>query len=779
MQPSLLSISADNRAPAFADCALVRLPARLAALEDAVEPDNDERRRKAGGLLPEDIRDDLGRGPHLDWFEQRRAEEAMARCREDEAPTIDHKPVVTLYDPLTGIEEVITQPLPESRRYRPTSRIDQWNAWRGKGDAVKAKMDIDIVVRALDKIVVEVKKEFKQIDKAVKKAAADEKAAADGEKPKRKRIETPEQKRGREVSMQNAACKANREQRARGKVAGRLDKFSLVKPKIIADRTYLTFEEAFRNAQGKGTALRSQLGIVGLELYNARLPKQCWFGRDKREVFDGSCLQRVFLLDEPYLVIAWWKVRSQLVVDLDRKWNTLAELRADIARKIGARLMPTLIPHRLDKDGRIDGAHLMWVLPPGSEVGIGGKSLTGPIRMFNMVQDALIAALQDIGADPGHENTAKTKNPLAPAFSVACCENFPTLQDFVDALPTVSVTRTEMKRRHRAMREAAGMEVSQSAYEWNTVRDIIRRLIQTAMHERDQEFVSALRAVSTPAYGEWLREKLLPEVRAALCIPPGQEFSDQLKSILHKQIRWRCSHRPSPNTRGYYGANRGRDRHLYTSYAYKGHGLVGAATAEDRRFQGLARKILAGEVTRANQREATIQMLIDQAQLFARIGGDVDDAAALTHFIILSGKRARSTVYNRINKGALARVQDASRYIAVGTTVKKPSPSIPVEQPAAPAVVVQTAPVDRVRPVVVESGTFVDLAEPPSSSQSSVRRRVAEPPVTGGTVRTSTCPSRPSTWLQCDGPPGHRSRTRAQHPVDVWPVVVSRVTEPA
>ena len=49
-----------------------------------------------------------------------------------------------------------------------------------------------------------------------------------------------------------------------------------------------------------------------------------------------------------------------------------------------------------------------------------------------MVQDALVAALMPIGADPGHENMAKTKNPLSPKFNVACTENFPTLADFVE-----------------------------------------------------------------------------------------------------------------------------------------------------------------------------------------------------------------------------------------------------------------------------------------------------------------------------------------------------------
>jgi hypothetical protein len=604
------------------------------------------------------IPSDLSSNPPLSWSEQFAAEEARARWREVTAPTIGHRPTVTLFDSF-GNERVITQPLDEHERWRVPKT---WDEFLAKSVDAKAAGGITALVRALDKFVTDAAREFKVHDKAVKKAIADRKGVP---KP-----ETEEQKRGREAAKEKAACKRRREQQARAKIAGRIDKFSTVREQVFADRTYMPFEEAFRNAKGQGVALRSELGIRSLQLYNARLPKGTWFGRDKREIYDGSCLQRVFLLDEPYLVICWWKVRGQLVVDLDRKWDTLAALRSDIVRLIGIRLMPALIVERRDAQGRIDGAHLIWVLPPGSEVGIGGKSRTAPIRTFNMVQDALVAALMPIGADPGHENMAKTKNPLSPKFNVACTENFPTLADFVAVLPTVSVTRTEMKRRYRVMREAAGEVISPSAFEWNTVRNIVRRLIGTALHERDQVFMSSLRQESSTVYGNWLREKLIPEVSATLGIPPNRELPASLSSILRKQVEWRCAHRPSPNTRIYTGANRGRDRALYTTYGYHRLGLTGAETFEERMGQGIARQRLAGEITRANQREACIQTMIDQARLFARTGGNVDDTSALIRFVLMSGKLGRSTVYKRIGD-SMDRVRDACRYIAREKRAKK------------------------------------------------------------------------------------------------------------
>ena len=381
MSAATTNIIEDSRASAFADdpvlprvdwhdhdpnlksefhSVFARHDARLAPLADV-----SEREPSLADLIPSD----LSSGPPLSWSEQRRLAEENARWREEQAPTIAHRPVVTLFDSY-GNERVITQPLAEHERWQPTSlpvdREERWRKFLVQNAAAKA---------------------------AAKKAAAAEREA-DADKssmPKRKARapklnETEDQRRAREAAVDRAKCTQRLAQQQLARVAGRLDKYSLIKKQIRADRTYLPFDESFRNEKGEGTALRSELNIRGLQLYNARLPKGAWFGYNKRSVWDGSCHQPVFLRDEPYLVIDWWNVRGQLIVDLDGTWDTLADLRTDIVRTIGVRLMPALIVYRLNKSGRMENPHLLWILPPGSEVGISGKSRAAPIRMFNMVR---------------------------------------------------------------------------------------------------------------------------------------------------------------------------------------------------------------------------------------------------------------------------------------------------------------------------------------------------------------------------------------------------------
>ncbi|MFX8824822.1 hypothetical protein ABTM64_19885, partial [Acinetobacter baumannii] len=93
-------------------------------------------------------------------------------------------------------------------------------------------------------------------------------------------------------------------------------------PRISSDRRRLPFKESFRNSSGIGTALRSRLGIRGLQLFSSRLPKEALVGWDKRGVFVGTTLMEpVFVRDMDYITIGWWTVRGQIVADLDKNFS--------------------------------------------------------------------------------------------------------------------------------------------------------------------------------------------------------------------------------------------------------------------------------------------------------------------------------------------------------------------------------------------------------------------------------------------------------------------------
>lgn len=589
--------------------------------------------------------------------------EAHRLCMEEFAPTIDHKRVVTLIDTY-GNERVITQPLAVSERFDPATIADlkkraNFEKWIHRN--ADAKQDrvmtswMEFVHRVID----------------------DE---LDAEKPKKarapKKIEDdPAKAAAQAEAIERAKFKREKPQRERQRRKDRLEVGFVQNNTVIrADRTYLPFSDCYRDADGNGTALPSELGIMGLALYNARLPKDALFGKDKREVYDGASEEALFLRDREYLTIGWWKVRGQLVCDLDGKWKALKQLRKDLVRVLGVGLLPALIVYRLDKDGNIENPHLIWILPPGAEVGVCGKSKSGPVRMFNMIQDALVSALIPLGADPGHTNTGKTKNPLAPRWSVACFENFPDLKDFAAGLPTLAVDRKEMRRRHAKLTRAGDeAEPSQSQYLWNTINDVWKQAITEGFRTHDKAFLSALKTTSSTAYGEWLKAAGIPLIRKALAIAPDTELPDDVRKIMRKQITWRCANRPNPDTKYYDGDNRGRD-----TLVHEAEGLVGAELPEARKTQGKKRKGAAGTITRANQGSDSRAIIQAQLELYARLGFDLDDKEAVARFIIRSGLREKSCVYKWL-KVLLPSFRDASRYIARNDTGFFEQPSMASE----------------------------------------------------------------------------------------------------
>ncbi|WP_339037516.1 replication initiation protein [Bradyrhizobium symbiodeficiens] len=433
----------------------------------------------------------------------------------------------------------------------------------------------------------------------------------------------------------------------------------------IAGRRYESFSEVFVCPQtGRIISLRSKLNIIGLELFNKRLPKNAEYGTDKTRVSTPSetGIEPIFLRDQPYITIGYWTVRGQIAVDLDNVWPDLASMRRELLKALGSQLFPNIIVYRLNAAGEVENPHLIWMLPPGSEVGVCGKSRSRPVRTYNMVQRALTSHLIPLGADAGYLNVGKVKNPLSPYWSIACSdENFCTLQDFIDHLPTVSTNEKEMRRRAAKLRGCAVEDLPISKRDYHVVNDVFRAAIAAGFRSKCAEFKAARE--SETAFRAWAEKHVVPRVLAV-----ADTF--EIRRILKRQIDWRSVNRPSRRTRQYDGDNRFRDLELY-----KGPELTGAELPEARKAQGDNRKKLAGTITRANQSAGSRAIMHDQVALFERVGGDLENEAAVASWIIKSGKLGKSTVYKWLEV-VLTRFRDASRYIAKPDTHIDASPVI-------------------------------------------------------------------------------------------------------
>lgn len=727
-------------APAGGMTAFERIQARLDAMADASQPSI---ARGRDYLDPNDI--PFGDAQSESWVPNDVFWADRARHWEEIAPTIDHKPVVSLFDPY-GNERIITKPLPVGERFDPATIADPrkragFEKWiKGNHEAKQARAMssmMEFACRVIDGVL-------------------------DEEKPKKARapkIESnPAKATAQAEAIANAKSKRERPQRERRRVKDRRERFVQNGKVIRADRTYLPFDEEFEI-----TGLRTELGLFGPAIFSSRIAKGAAHGTDKRKVYDGKDLAPIDLRDMEYLVENWDKVRGNLVVDLDgrldgRRWKTRADLRRDLVEILGVKLVPTMVAYRLDAAGDIEGGHAFWVLPPGSEVGVCGESRGGPVRFHSMVQDALINALMPLGADPGHTNTAKTKCPLAPRWSLMCFENFPDLSEIAAGLPTLAVDRKEMRREHaRLKRKAAGDEAApvkqQSMLKFNDMNDCWKAAIREGFRTHDQAFLAALKAESSTAYGKWLKSAGIPRIREVLGLPPGTELSDDERKILAKQITWRCANRPSIKTRYYDGDNRGRDKEAQAEA-----GLTGAELPAARKAQGDKRKELAGIVTRANQAEDSRDVIQEQLELYRRIGGDLDDAEAVARFIIRSGKRKKSCVYKWLEV-LLPSFRDASRYNARPDNRNNRSASIQSEQSI--PVTVPSDPVVSIVATVDQASVLVsgkpghdhhDLCGPPAKPASSAQACRLHRPAVRPVARTfDDRPSSPAehaaTWL--------------------------------
>ncbi len=561
-----------------------------------------------------------------------------------DAKTISHSPTVSLFR--DGAWQTLSGTSHVGGRWRVPEATDEnlgivWSRWTSETDRARDEASAAAWERFRTRADQAEDRARKNKDKRTAEA---ERLRADPRAVPKPSAKIPE----------HVAAKQLLKLRRRSDTHHRMQEFVHESCVEIADRIYKPFSESFLIDMGNGqliqTGLRTRLDVIALQLYSQRLPKGAEYGNDKASVAHPgeTGISPLDLRDKPYLTIGWREVRGQVAIDLDTNWPSLEALWAALKRKLG-NAMPNLIVYRLSKDGEIERPHLIWILPPGSEVGVCGKSRSAPIRTYNAVQRALASHLIDMGADAGHRN-GKTKNPLAAYWSVACNDDrFCTLKEIAAALPTFSTNEKEMKRRQAKFQNVDPADVSSSMRDWNESLRIMNFEISRAFRAHCPEFTAA--RGSREAMFAWTRKNVAPRVLAEVGDTP------RVRRILYSQMEWRAEHRPSPRTRYYDGDNRGRDRD-----AQKAAGLVGAELPDDRKAQGDRRQELAGSVTRAVQRDATVDAIVE---VLVQAYGDTlpDDEAAIIRTVIQSKVRSPSTVYARI-EAAVSRFRDASRYIA-------------------------------------------------------------------------------------------------------------------
>ena len=481
--------------------------------------------------------------------------------------------------------------------------------------------------------------------------------------------------------------------RNNSEVARRLRKFTHRGTAPIGGRVYDDFEERFKREDGsRAPAIRSWLKIIGLQLFNSALPKNVLFGRDKEIEYSASAegMQRLFALDQSHVILDKSR-RCCFIVDLDGWWVSIDALRSHLRKLLPPHLMPIIITYRgRDEDGLgVENPHLAWPLPPGSRVlrGAGQKKLAEQFKLFEMVQDGIVSHLIPVGADPGHTNKFKTKNPLTAAYSVECCDDyFPTMSDWRDFLPTITPNKREMQNRAKVYRAAqhGGVKVEASQAVFNDGVSYRKLEIKAAMRRKDPAYLSAIK--STRAFADWLYNPDAGVMTKRLIKMHGD--TKAVRSVLASQRDLVEQIDAPPSAVGEF-ANRGRDRFRNQMDL---PALGPNATAQDREYHQLACQAEGGRRSRLNLKAVHCGLIAEEIESRIYSGLEVVKSEVV-NALINAGTVSRSTAYDHFDH-VLKTVRDSARYQEHLLASRSESSSHPVKA----VVVAVSEPVPGVQP---------------------------------------------------------------------------------
>lgn len=435
----------------------------------------------------------------------------------------------------------------------------------------------------------------------------------------------------------------------------------------FAGRKTARFIEELVDEHGNPTvAFRSAI-CMSLALFNSALPKDLIFGEDKGKVESsiGCHLSRMQICDKAYIEMARNR-RCHFVVDLDGWWRSVKALWKAIRRFLPPEFMPNLIVYRArESDGQgVENPHLIWLLPPGSRVipRKGAKNIKSQLQLHAMIQRGIVHHLIELGADPGHHNSDKVKNALAPGWSVACNDDvFCTMSEWRSFLPTITPDERAMTRRARQMKieRENDVEAELSNALWHDGITARRLVIKSAQRRRDPSFIAARRSHGT--FVDWLYHPVDGAVTRRMIELHGD--GPVVRQVLAAQREFVVDLGKLPSETGQF-CDHGRDsfRNQYLEKGYK------PETAEEREGVETARKSEAGRVSRANEKALHCGLIAEEIQRRLSLGLAIEEIggakAEIVKALVASGNVSRATAYRRFDEVA-AVVSEASGYQAV------------------------------------------------------------------------------------------------------------------
>lgn len=437
----------------------------------------------------------------------------------------------------------------------------------------------------------------------------------------------------------------------------------------FAGRKTARFIEELVDEHGNPTvAFRSAI-CISLALFNSALPKDLIFGEDKGKVESsiGGGLSKMQIRDRPYLELARNR-RCHFVVDLDGWWRSVKALWKAIRRLLPPEFMPNLIVYRArEADGQgVENPHLIWMMPPGSRVipTRGAKNLEGQLRLHKMIQRGIVNHLLELGADPGHHNSNKVKNALAPGWSLACNDDsFCTMSEWKAFLPTITPDERAMTRRAKQIRieRENDVEAELSNAVWQDGIASRRIAIRSAQRRRDPDFLAALR--SHPKFVDWLYHPDDGVVTKRMIEMHGD--GPVVRQVLAAQRGFVVDLGKVPSETGQF-YDHGRD--TYRNQLGDAKSGLTRETAEERKELRDAHRSGAGKVSRANEKRINCGLIAEEIQRRMDLGLTIDEVVAakaeVVKALVASGNVSRATAYRRFDE-VVAVVSEAARYQAV------------------------------------------------------------------------------------------------------------------
>lgn len=456
---------------------------------------------------------------------------------------------------------------------------------------------------------------------------------------------------------------------SRGYNSRRRERYDSKFDRDFAGRKTARFIEELVDEHGNPTvAFRSAI-CIALALFHSSLPKDLIFGDGKGKIESGigGGLSKMQIRDKAYIEVARNR-RCHFVVDLDGWWRSVKALWKAIRRLLPPEFMPNLIVYRArESDGQgVENPHLIWLLPPGSRVipTKGARNLESQLRLHAMVQRGIVNHLIELGADPGHHNSNKVKNAIAPGWSIACNDDsFCTMSEWKGFLPTITPDERAMMRRARQIKiqRENDVEAELSNAVWQDGIASRRIAIRSAQRRRDPDFMEALR--SHQKFVDWLYHPDDGVVTRRMIELHGD--GPVVRQVLAAQRGFVVDLGKLPSETGQF-CDRGRDS--YRNQRRDADSGLTRETAEERKELRDAHRSEAGKVSRANEKMINCGLIAEEIQRRLSLGltiEEIDDAKAeIVKALVASGNVSRATAYRRFDE-VVAVVSQASRYQAV------------------------------------------------------------------------------------------------------------------